>query len=81
MTVNITSPLYSLKDSAINVILRCLPVNSDRFNQAAYELEIPRQLQEELLLTREARAWNTQANFILNLCIKSNINIEKAGLY
>ena len=55
VTVNITSPLYSLKDSAINVILRCLPVNSNRINQAIYELEIPRQLQEELLLMRDTR--------------------------
>ena len=37
MTVNITSPLYSLKDSAVNVILRCLPKNSDLFNEAVYE--------------------------------------------
>ena len=55
MTVNITSPLYSLKDSAVNVILRCLPKNTDLFNEAVYELEIPRQLQEELLLMRETR--------------------------
>lgn len=43
ITVNITSPLYSLKDSAMNVIRNCLPDA-----ESVGELEIPRQLQQEL---------------------------------
>jgi len=48
VTVNITSPLYSLKDIALNVIRDCLS-NAE----SAGELEIPRHLQQELFALKK----------------------------
>lgn len=55
VTVNITSPLYSLKDSAMNVILRHV-TEEDRI----CELEIPRQLHRDLLYRKKSTAPETR---------------------